>query len=268
MVVVVALHFFYFCTMFLVDTHTHIYLPDFDNDRSEVIHRARQSHVCKMLLPNIDRQSLPLLNKICQDWPGVCYPMIGLHPTSVDNSDFEMPFWIEDELIERRYVAIGEVGIDLYWEKRFRDQQVEVFKYQIQLAVRHGLPLVIHSREATSLILEVLEPFKGKVQGVFHCFSGTESEAARAIEIGFLLGVGGVITYKNSPLPAIVSKFGLNHLLLETDAPYLPPVPHRGKRNEPSHTFIVAGFIAKLLSVPLEDVATATSHNALKLFSL
>ncbi|HBZ66609.1 MAG TPA: hydrolase TatD [Bacteroidales bacterium] len=254
--------------MFLIDTHTHIYLEDFDADRSSVILRAKEAGLELLLMPNVDESTIDRLNQTASEWPGYCLSMIGLHPTSVNEATPSSLPWIVEGIQTGRYVAIGEVGIDLYWDKTYQQRQIDIFCYQIDLSVEFGLPLVVHSREATGLILDILATYNNKPKGVLHCFSGTEAEARRAIDLGFMLGIGGVFTYRKSNLADIVTAVGLQHILLETDAPYLSPVPHRGQRNEPAYTRLVAEAMAAHLGLMAEEVAGITTANARKLFSI
>lgn len=254
--------------MFLIDTHTHIYLDEFDADRQQVVARAKDSGIVKLLLPNVDENTVEPLLHVVSQWEGFCLPMAGLHPTSVDHNTPSSLSWLEDALATGNFIAVGEVGIDLYWDSTHREKQIGMFRYQIGLAVKYDLPLVIHSREATALILDILCEYRGKVRGVMHCFSGTPEEAHHAVEMGFMLGIGGVFTYKKSNLPDIVKSVGLGNVILETDAPYLPPVPYRGKRNEPAYIVLVAEAIARYLSIPVEEVAATTTANAKQLFQI
>lgn len=253
--------------MLITDTHTHLYLEQFDEDRSAVVERAIQKGVEYMLIPNIDSKSIDAMLDLCNQYPKNCYPMIGLHPTNVfQNYEDELKI-IETFLHNQCFCAIGEIGIDLYWDKTFAKEQEIAFKYQIDLAKKFDMPIVIHSRESMNEIFKVLEEMNlPEVKGVFHCFSGSIEDANRAIEMGFLLGIGGVVTFKNSKLPSIIEKIDLKHLLLETDAPYLTPAPYRGKRNESAYTYYVAEKIAEIKKIPIETVAEVTTNNAKQFF--
>lgn len=255
--------------MILIDTHTHLYLNAFDDDRDTMVERAIASGVKYMFLPNIDSTSVDGMHALCEHFPENCFPMMGLHPTSVKENFREELSMVEKLLDEHTYYAVGECGIDLYWDKTHYREQVEAFNRQIDLALEYGLPLVIHARESFTEIFRVLEnrDIKG-LEGVFHCFTGTLEEAERAIGLGFMLGIGGVLTYKNSGLDKVVAALGLDHIILETDAPFLPPVPHRGKRNESAYVIHVADKLAELLGVPAKDVAEVTTRNASQLFNL
>lgn len=255
--------------MILIDTHTHLYLNAFDNDRDEMVERAIATGVKYMFLPNIDSSSVKGMHALCQRFPENCFPMMGLHPTSVKENYQEEIDKVKRLLDENIYYGIGETGIDLYWDKTFYREQVNAFNIQIDLALEYGLPLVIHARESFDEIFRVLENRDiAGLQGVFHCFTGTVEEANRAIGLGFMLGIGGVLTYKKSGLDQVVSMIGIKDLILETDAPFLPPVPHRGKRNESAYVLHVADKLAEVLNMPVAEVASITTSNACKLFNL
>ena len=253
------------------DTHNHIYLDSFDKDRKEVIDRAIEAGVNYLFLPNIDSSSIADLESLIADHPKTCFGMMGLHPTSVKADYREQIGVIEMELRENRnrYCAIGEIGIDLYWDKSFASEQEDVFVRQIELALEFDLPIVIHTRNSMDLALAVVEKFRGRdLTGIFHCFSGNLGHAKRAIALGFKLGIGGVVTFKNSGLQQVVEAIALDHMLLETDAPYLAPAPYRGKRNEPAYIPLIAEKIAELKNLPLETVAETTTKAALELFNI
>ncbi|MDR0970693.1 MAG: TatD family hydrolase [Lentimicrobiaceae bacterium] len=253
--------------MKLIDTHTHIYLEDFDADKDEVVQRAINNGVTQMLLPNIDKDSVTLLLEFCANYPDNCYPMIGLHPTSVKDDYREQLRFLEKTLIENKFVAIGEIGLDFYWDKTYYEQQFDAFRTQVNWAKQHHLPVAVHTRNAFPQILDELEALQdGNLRGVLHCFSGTYEEAQRALALGFYLGIGGVLTYKKSTLPDIVKKIPIERLLLETDAPFLPPVPYRGKRNEPAYLIEIAKKIAEVKETDLETVAYLCTENSKKLF--
>ena len=251
----------------MVDTHTHIYDEQFDGDRDTVIARAVDCGVGRMLLPNIDVQTVqPMLN-ICRLYPCRCFPMLGLHPTSVDE-DFEQQLEIIGSYLDHtNIVAIGETGMDLYWDKQYLGQQMESFRIQIGWAKKYGLPLSIHCRKAYNEIIAVLKKEQdGSLTGVFHCFPGNKRQAEEVIGLGFMLGIGGVVTYKNSEMAAIVQHVGIEHILTETDAPYLPPVPFRGKRNESAYICHIVQKIAELKSMTVNEVANETNANAERVF--
>lgn len=254
-----------------IDTHTHCYSGEFDSDRSEVIHRAIRQGVTRMFLPAIDSGYTERLLKLASDFPEHCLPMAGLHPTSVKENYREELDHVAALLSDsgRTFYAVGEIGIDLYWDRTFEKEQIEVFNRQLDLAVQYGLPAVIHTRNSMDLALEILETRNDKgMSGIFHCFSGNLTQAKRAIALGFLLGIGGVVTYRNSGLQTVVEQIPLDHLVLETDAPWLPPVPHRGSRNEPSYIPLIAEKIADLKKVIPDLVARTTTENAAKLFRI
>ncbi|MCK4569054.1 MAG: TatD family hydrolase [Bacteroidales bacterium] len=255
--------------MILIDTHTHLYLNAFDDDRDAMVERAIASGVKYMFLPNIDSSSVRGMHTLCERFPENCFPMMGLHPTSVKDNFREELVKVEKAFDEHTYYGVGETGIDLYWDKTYYREQVEAFNRQIDLALEYGLPLVIHARESFTEIFRVLEnrDING-LRGVFHCFTGTMEEAERAIRLGFMLGIGGVLTYKNSGLDKVVAELGIKHLILETDAPFLPPVPHRGKRNESAYVIHVADRLSEVLGRSTQEVAEATTSNACKLFNL
>jgi len=252
-----------------IDTHSHLYLPEFDTDRDVVIESALQGNVSKILLPNIDSSSTEAMNNLAQKYPGVCYPMMGLHPTSVKENYRDELSMVEHELMHGRYAGIGEIGIDLYWDKSHFRQQCLAFSAQLDFSLKYKLPVVIHARESFNEILEIVEGYRNKgLTGIFHAFTGTIAIAERVINLGFKLGIGGIVTYKNSTLPEVVRETGLSNLVLETDAPYLAPVPFRGKRNESSYITYIAETIKQIKNVPLEEVAQTTTSNVHTIFSL
>lgn len=255
--------------MKLIDTHTHLYLPEFDTDRDEVVSRAVDSGIIKILLPNIDTDSVEPMLDMVKRYPGICFPMLGLHPTSVKEDYSSILDKLEILFAENKYVAIGEIGIDLYWDKTFLKEQMIAFKRQITFALKNNLPVAIHSRDAFPEIFSVLEEFKGeKLSGVFHAFSGSLNDALRALGLGFKLGIGGVVTFKNSGLGRIVQETGPENIILETDSPYLTPVPHRGKRNESSYICIINKKLAELFGKSEEEIAAITYSNSVSLFNL
>jgi len=255
--------------MQLIDTHTHIYLPEFDNDRDEAIERAVKAGVVQLLMPNIDSSSIGLMLAAEKNYPGICLPMMGLHPTSVSGNYREELETIESEASSGKYIAIGEIGIDLYWDKTHLKEQIIVFKRQVALAISASLPVVIHSRNSFPEVFEALEEFKGSgLKGVFHAFTGTQDDAVRALGIGFKLGIGGIVTFRNSDLPGIVKEAGPDNMILETDSPYLAPVPYRGKRNESSYLCNVNDRVAEILGITREESASFTFANSVQLFGL
>jgi TatD DNase family protein len=255
--------------MQFIDTHTHLYLENFDADRDAMLQRAIERGITKMLLPNIDMHSItPMLN-LCTQYPENCYPMLGLHPTSV-GADFEVQLQaLEAALKNQKVVAIGEIGIDLYWDKTFLEQQIKAFRLQMEWAKDLALPIVIHTREAFPMIFDLVEGAQdGRLKGVFHCFSGNSEDAKRILDIGFFMGIGGVLTYKKSTLPDVLTDVPFENLLLETDAPFLPPVPFRGKRNESAYIFEIASKLAEVKQQSIETIAEITTKNAISLFNL
>lgn len=250
-----------------VDTHTHFYMEQFDGDRPAALTRSLEAGVQVLLMPNVDSETIGPMMETARTWSGICLPMIGLHPTSV-KPGFEAELELVEHWLERdRFVAIGETGIDLYWDKSWLKEQMDALRRQAQLALEYRLPLVLHSRKSLNEIFAVLKEFAGSgLKGVFHCFPGSEKEAEKAIEAGFFLGIGGVVTYKNSSMSHVVEAVGASHLILETDAPYLPPVPYRGQRNESAYIPVIAEKVAEILQMDLREVEAVTTKNAVELF--
>lgn len=253
--------------MRLVDTHTHLYLEQFDEDRPAVIERAIDQGIDNFYLPNVDGGTIEAMLQMEVDFPGRCHAMMGLHPCSV-NDTFEKELKVvEDWLGRRSFVAIGEIGIDLYWDKTYVEEQREAFRRQANWAKSLGIPIVIHSRDSTDMLIELVkEEQDGRLAGIFHCFTGTLEQAEQIIDLGFHLGIGGVLTFKNAGLDKTVEKIDLRHLVLETDAPYLAPAPHRGKRNESAYVRLVAEKLASVKGKLTEEVARVTSLNADRIF--
>jgi TatD DNase family protein len=255
--------------MELIDTHAHIFLPEFSSDLTEVINRARQAGVIKIFLPNIDSSTVRPLLETSDLYSDYCYPMIGLHPCSV-NEGFETELEQVDKALEsRQYFGIGETGTDLYWDTSFADQQVAALEYQVQLARKHKLPIILHSRNSMDETIRVIRKHAGPgLSGIFHCFTGTLSQAREITDMDFLLGFGGVMTFRNSGLPAIIPDIDIRHIVLETDSPYLSPAPERGKRNEPSKLELINRKLAELKNITEEESAAITTRNALDLFRM
>lgn len=253
--------------MKLIDSHCHLYLDEFSTDRADVMQRALEIGVKKFYLPGIDSAVIESMLAMEEQYPNICFPMMGLHPCSVkENYTLELSI-VESWLQKRKFVAIGEIGLDFYWDKTFEAQQYNAFEQQMQWALDYNLPIVIHSREATQATINCVKPFAAKgLKGIFHCFTGSYESAKEIIDMNFLLGIGGVITYKNAGLAEVVKKIDLQHLVLETDAPYLTPVPFRGKRNESSYLKYVAERIALEKNVSFEEVARVTTANAEQIF--
>ncbi len=255
--------------MIFIDTHSHLYAEEFAADIEEVVLRAKTANVRNILLPDIDSKDRPKMIELHKKFPKICLPMIGLHPTSVKEDYKKELAEIVKTISVQKFYGIGETGIDLYWDKTFFKEQIESFEFQIELALKHNLPIVIHARKSLNEIFAILKKFVNKnLTGVFHCFPGNIQEAQKAVDMGFYLGIGGVVTYKNSTMADVVRHFSLDHILLETDSPYLTPVPHRGKRNDSSLIPLVAEFISKIKEVNINDVAEITTSNAEKLFKL
>lgn len=255
--------------MILADTHAHLYLDAFDGDRDAMLRRALDRGVSYFFLPNIDRDSIPAMLSMADQYPGHCFPMMGLHPTSV-KADYKEHLAVAEEWLDNRpFAAVGEMGIDLYWDRTFLHEQQEAFRAQCRLALHHDLPVVIHSRNSFDEIFTLLEeePRPG-LRGVFHCFSGNAGQARRITDMGFMLGIGGVLTYKKSGLDQAIKDIPVECLLLETDAPFLPPVPYRGQRNESAYILEIAARLAEVKGLPLDALAHITTENALRLFRL
>ncbi len=254
--------------MFWIDTHAHIYSQDFKADLNEVLLRSEEANVDKIFMPNIDHTSIDAMMEVEAKAPSKYYSMMGLHPCSV-KKDFEKELYlIENWLNKRKFAAVGEMGTDLHWDKSFWNEQQEAFKIQVQWAKKFRLPLVIHCRESIDETIELLKPFAdGKLTGIFHCFSGSVEQANKIIEMNFYLGLGGVATFKNGGLDKIIPDLDLNRIVVETDSPYLAPVPHRGKRNEPAYIPLIAQRICDLRKISLEELQTATTSNAMKIFN-
>ena len=256
--------------MQIIDTHCHLYAEDFNADREEMLQRAIQAGVSHFLLPNIDLDSIPGLYALSDGYPSVCLPMMGLHPTSVKEDYKAVLTQIEAALHSRPFIAVGEIGLDYYWDKTFTLQQQDAFRTQIDWAKSLQLPIAIHTRSSfDDALLIVQEAQKAaSLTGVFHCFSGTAEEAQKVIDTGFYMGIGGVVTFKNSGLDKALADVPLDYLILETDAPYLAPVPYRGKRNESAYLTEVLKKLAALYNVSGEEIAARTTENAKKLFGL
>lgn len=253
--------------MALIDTHSHIYVEEFDTDRVEIIERAEKESVTKILLPAIDSESHIRMLATEEQFPTICSSMMGVHPCSI-KENYQEELRIAKEYLEKRpFIAVGEIGLDFYWDKTFAEQQFEAFNQQIEWALHYAIPIVIHSREATEDCINVIKKHqKGNLRGVFHCFSGSEVQAKKLVELGFHLGIGGVVTYKNAGLPNVLQSIPLTNLLLETDAPYLSPVPFRGKRNEPSYLRYIVQKLAEAKNCSIDEIETITTLNAKKLF--
>lgn len=256
--------------MTFIDTHTHLYSEEFNEDRSEIINKAIGLGVSKFFLPNIDESSIDGMLALQTEFPNICYPMLGLHPCSVDGNFKSSLAKIEAIIPSNKIIAIGEIGIDLYWDKTYREAQIEAFKIQIAWAKTLGLPIVIHVRDAFEDVFNVIDELNDvSLTGVFHCFTGNIEQAKKVIAYGgFKLGIGGVVTFKNSGLDKVISEIDIKHLVLETDSPYLAPVPFRGKRNESSYIPLIAQKIADIYNIDVETVGKITTENARSLFKI
>jgi TatD DNase family protein len=255
--------------MSLIDTHCHIYASDFNADRQAMLSRAAHEGITKMLMPAIDMSTHVQMLNLENEFPGKCLSMMGLHPCSVKENYLDELGTAEQYFEERSFAAVGETGLDFFWDLTYTKQQYEVFQRQIDLAVHYDIPIVIHSRNSTDECIElVAKNQKGKLKGVFHCFSGSIEQAIKITDLNFYLGIGGVLTFKKSGLDNVVGELGLDHIVLETDAPYLAPVPFRGKRNECSYLKYVAEKLAEIKKVTVEEIAEITTANAKELFDL
>ena len=255
--------------MRLIDSHTHLYLEQFDEDRAELISKAGEFGIDRFLLPHIDSETTQAMYDLVKQYPDKCFPMMGLHPCSVKENFEEELALVKELLFSKEHVAVGEIGLDHYWDKTFVDQQRDAFIRQIHWANELDLPIVIHSRETIDLLIEVLEKeaIEG-LKGVFHCFTGSVEQAERILALGFYLGIGGVLTFKNSGLDKTVKELPIESMILETDAPYLTPTPHRGKRNIPEYLYLVAQKLAEVKEIDIEIVANVTTENSCHLFNL
>jgi TatD DNase family protein len=256
--------------MHFIDTHTHLFSPSFDEDRTEIVQRAIIAGVETLLLPNIDIESIEPMYNLCNQFPKNCFPMMGLHPGSVDEKWEENLEIIRTNLFERKNCAVGEIGMDLYWDKTFVNEQAEAFRRQVNWAKELNLPIVIHAREAFDEIFAIVDELNDeRLTGVFHCFTGTLEQAKKIQNYGgFKLGIGGVLTYKKAGLDEVLKDIELSEMILETDSPYLPPTPHRGKRNESAYLLHVAEKMADVKGISLAEVAQITTKNANELFKL
>jgi TatD DNase family protein len=255
--------------MNLIDTHSHIYLEEFDADREIMLERAEKEGIGKILMPAIDSTTCAKMLSVSEQFSQLCLPMIGLHPCSVrENYKDELRF-ARDYLEKRRFVAIGEIGLDFYWDLSYKEQQYDSFYQQIDWALQYDLPIVIHSRNSIDECIDVVTQYqKGNLKGVFHCFSGSIEQAKKIKDLNFYLGIGGVLTFKNSGLDKVMEQLTLENILLETDAPYLAPVPFRGKRNECSYLKYIVQRLAEIKKTEVKEIAEITTINAEKLFGL
>lgn len=254
--------------MILIDTHCHLYLEDFADETEEIMQRADYEGVKKMYLPAIDSATMPALINLEKRFPGRCIGMAGLHPCSVKANWLDEMKLVEQSLAARKFAAVGEIGLDFYWDRTFEKEQYKAMNTQIEWALHYDLPIVIHSRESIQQTIDMVRAQqRGNLKGIFHCFTDSYESATQIIDLGFLLGIGGVITFKNSKLPDVVRQIGLEHMVLETDAPYLTPAPFRGKRNESSYIKYIAEKLASIKETSKQEVAAITTTNAEKIFA-
>jgi len=252
---------------YYIDTHAHIYASDFDQDRRDVIARSIDGGVSKIVMPNIDHTSIDAMLEVESRFPEHCFATMGLHPCSVKKGFERELYQVEEWLSKRRFAAVGEIGTDLYWDKEHWPQQQEAFSIQIAWAKKYGLPIIIHCRESLDETIDMIEKINDdKLSGIFHCFGGSAEQANRIIKMGFFLGIGGVVTFKKAGLDSVLPAIDLKHIVLETDSPYLAPVPHRGKRNECSYIPLIAEKIAEIKKITVEEVQETSTENASILF--
>jgi len=256
--------------MTIIDTHSHIYDDSFDQDLGDVINRAKAAGVVNVLLPNVDIESISAVNRLAETYPDYCLPMMGLHPTSV-TADYKNDLVrIKEEFLKNQYIGVGEIGIDLYWDKSLQREQIEAFEEQLRWSIEFGLPVSIHCREAIrESVQSIIHVGVNDLKGVFHSFGGDEEELRMILDLNnFYIGVNGTVTYKNSKLPSVLLNTDLSRIIVETDAPYLPPVPYRGKRNEPSYTTYIVKKLAEIYNISENKVAEITTRNAKELYSI
>lgn len=250
-----------------IDTHAHIYDRQFTTDIAEVLERAQESRVKRIYMPNIDHKTIDGMLLLEEEYPDVCVPMMGLHPSSVDKHFEKELYEVEAWLSRRAFVAVGETGIDLYWDKTYQAQQEEAFRVQIEWAKQYEIPIIIHCRDSFEETIGIVEELQdGRLRGIFHCFTGNAQDANRIVKAGFWIGIGGVATFKNGGLDQVIPEIAPGRMVLETDSPYLAPAPSRGKRNEPSFIPVIARKVADFLKTSVEDVAEMTTKNAEAVF--
>lgn len=256
--------------MIFTDTHTHLYSSQYSEDRAEMMQRSFDAGVSRLFVPSIDSSYTERMYEVESQFPEHVFLMMGLHPCYVKPETYEAELnFVATELTKRKFYAVGEIGIDLFWDKTTLEIQKQAFKYQIQLAKKHGLGINIHCRDAFDEVFEVLESERDdKLFGIFHCFSGNLEQAQQAISLGLKLGIGGVATFKNGKIDQFLNQIDLKHIVLETDSPYLAPVPHRGKRNESSYTVLVAKKLAEIYQMPIEEMARITTENSKHIFGI
>ncbi len=250
------------------DTHSHLYSKEFDSDIEKVIINAKSNNVSSIYLPNIDISTIEKMNSLVDKDPRLFKAMIGLHPGSVDSDYVKNLDIIRQELKKNKYVGIGEVGIDLYWDKTYKQEQIDAFETQVKWAKEFDLPVIIHARDAIDLTIDIIEKHQtGQLRGIFHCFTGNTDQAFKIMKLGFYMGIGGILTYKNSGLKQVVHQIPIEYMVLETDSPYLPPVPFRGKRNESAYLVHIASELAEVKNISIKDIAEITTNNAQKIFA-
>lgn len=256
--------------MILTDTHTHLYSKEFENESQVLIQEAIENNITRFFMPNVDSESIGGMLQIEKQFPNNCFPMMGLHPCSVGPKYEQELSVVEYWLNKRNFIAVGEIGIDLYWDKTFFVQQQDAFRRQIELAKKFNVPYIIHSRNSFDEVMEIVSEYKqDNLKAIFHCFSGNPEQAKQVIDAGnFKLGIGGVVTFKNSGLDKVVEAIDLKHIVLETDAPYLAPTPHRGKRNNPAYLLLIAKRIAEIKNCSIEEVAAITTQNSKDVFGI
>lgn len=253
----------------MIDTHAHIYVDKFSSDRDEMLERAFSNGISHIFMPNIDEESIDSMLEVEENYPQQCLAMMGLHPCSVDSNFEKQLYIVEQWLTKRKFVAIGEMGLDLYWDKTYFEQQKEAFKIQVNLAKQYELPIVVHTRESMKETINLLEELQDdKLKGIVHCFTGNAEDAKRIIDTGFYIGLGGVATFKRGGLDTVIPNIDINRIVLETDSPYLAPTPFRGKRNEPAYVTHVAEKVASYYSITLEELESITDRNALDIYQM
>ena len=252
----------------LIDTHAHVYLPEFEGDIHNVLNESKKADIIKIYMPNIDNSTIENMLALEERYTNYCIPMMGLHPCYVKDNYKDELKTIEAWFQKRKFCAVGEIGIDLYWDKTYINEQISVFETQINWAKDYGLPVIIHCRDSLDLTIEIIQKNQdGRLKGIFHCFTGSTDQAIKIIDLNFLLGIGGVVTFKNGGLDKVIPNIKLNNIVLETDSPYLAPVPYRGKRNTPAYLHHIASHISDLMQSKIADVAIQTTENANKLFN-
>ncbi len=254
--------------MNFIDTHTHLFLEEFDNDIKQVIIRALNNNINRFILPNVNISTVEKMMRLVSKFPENCFPLIGIHPSSIKENYEKDMLVVENNLKKHKFYGIGEIGIDLYWDKTFLEYQKEAFIYQIKLAKKHNLPIVIHTRKAFNEVFKIIDQYNDNdLKGIFHCFGGNITQANKIIDYkGFKLGIGGVVTFKNTNLRKVLKKVDLQHIVLETDAPFLTPSPMRGQRNESAYILNIAKEIAEVKNISLNEVASITTTNAEEIF--